>query len=296
MNLTFLYRGPLKSCNFGCSYCPFAKTRATAEERRADRQALARLEQWLMHTPQHTFSLFFTPWGEALIWPAYQQTLASLSHLDHIHKITIQTNLSGNLDWLAGAQRDKIDLWCTFHPGEMEQRVFLNQIKVLLDWGIRFSVGMVGIKAHIDIIQSLRSDLPECVYLWVNADKHQTEDYSMEELQLIKQVDPLFEFNRHHYQTFGHACRCGETVLSLQGDGTLQRCHFIPSPIGNIYQPGWEHALGTTPCSAPTCHCHIGYVHLPEIGLAQVFGEGILARIPADYPEIQPPPFPEHLI
>jgi MoaA/NifB/PqqE/SkfB family radical SAM enzyme len=296
MNLTFLYRGPLKSCNFGCGYCPFAKSRASAEERQADRQALYRLAHWLENTPEHTFSLFFTPWGEALIWPVYQETLVRLSRLDHIHKIAIQTNLSGDLGWLSQARQEKIDLWCTFHPGEMAQEDFLSQVQILVDRDVRFSVGIVGVKAHVSIIHSLREVLPENVYLWVNADKHQSEDYTPEELRLIRKVDPLFEFNRHHYKTLGHACRCGETVFSLQGDGTLQRCHFIPSPVGNIYEPGWEKALRPAPCSAPTCHCHIGYVHMPEVGLAPVFGDGILARIPAAYPLRHCPPFPEHLI
>ena len=29
-----------------------------------------------------------------------------------------------------------------------------------------------------------------------------------------------------------------------------------------------------------TCGCHIGYIHLDELGLYEVFGEGLMERIP----------------
>jgi hypothetical protein len=68
----------------------------------------------------------------------------------------------------------------------------------------------------------------------------------------------------------------------VDGDGTLRRCHFIKTPVGNIYQPGWEAALRPAPCTNATCGCHIGYVHRPELRLYEVFGDGVLERIPKD--------------
>jgi len=60
----------------------------------------------------------------------------------------------------------------------------------------------------------------------------------------------------------------------------MRRCHFIREVIGNIYEPGFENALRETPCSKATCGCHIGYVHMDELKLYEVFGEGVLERIP----------------
>jgi hypothetical protein len=34
-------------------------------------------------------------------------------------------------------------------------------------------------------------------------------------------------------------------------------------------------------CGNATCGCHIGYVHMDELKLYEVFGEGVLERIPA---------------
>jgi hypothetical protein len=60
----------------------------------------------------------------------------------------------------------------------------------------------------------------------------------------------------------------------------MRRCHFIKDAIANIYKPNWEDGLIERGCSNQTCHCHIGYVHLDYLELNQVFGAGILERIP----------------
>jgi hypothetical protein len=70
-------------------------------------------------------------------------------------------------------------------------------------------------------------------------------------------------------------------VISVDGDGTMRRCHFVRTPLGNIYEPGFERALLPRPCTNETCGCHIGYVHMDELRLHEVFGAGVLERIPA---------------
>ncbi len=296
MNVTFLYRGPLQDCNFDCTYCPFAHHRADPSQLQADKRALSRLTDWLESRTKHRFSLFFTPWGEALIWPHYQATLARLSRLSHIQTLAIQTNLSGDLSWLNKANPNRIALWCSYHPGQIPLQDFLSQVRCLRSHNIRFSVGIVGLRSHFQAIRDMRQALDPDIYLWINADKHQKTPYSDEELAFLRRVDPLFDFNRYHYRTRGQACRCGEQVLSLAGDGRLQRCHFIKEALGNIYEPGWANSLAAGPCSRDTCHCHIGYAHLPVLGLERVFGDGLLARIPAGYPGMEIPPIPQNLI
>ena len=70
-------------------------------------------------------------------------------------------------------------------------------------------------------------------------------------------------------------------MISVDGDGTIRRCHFVREPIGNLYDPGFEAALVERPCPSATCSCHIGYVHLDAVGLYPAFAGGILERIPA---------------
>lgn len=284
MKLTLLYRGPLASCNYGCAYCPFAKHAESAEEREADTRALERFIKWVECRTSDRLSVFFTPWGEALIHPRYQEALVRLSHAPHIEKAAIQTNLSGSLEWVERCNRDRLALWTTYHPSQVSQDHFLAQCRTLSAMGARYSVGMVGLKDYLDEIEVMRSRLPAGIYLWVNAYKRRSDYYSPEDLRRLNAVDPYFAFNARAHPSAGRACLAGESVVSVDGDGVARRCHFIAHPIGNLYDADFEKNLRPRPCTNGVCGCHIGYVHMPELKLAEVFGEGLLARIPTDWP------------
>lgn len=277
-HLTVLYRGPLSSCNYGCPYCPFAKHRETPEEHEADRAALERFVTWAGAQP-FDVSVLFTPWGEALIWQRYQQAITRLSRLPHVRQIAIQTNLSGPLGWLRDADPGKLGLWATYHPGEVSRERFLRRCAELDALGVRHSVGVVGVPGRLPEIEALRAELNPRTYLWVNA-LAGGRPYTRAERHTLTRIDPLFEVNTRRYPTRGHACDAGETAISVDGDGTARRCHFIPTPLGNIYAQDVRELLAPRPCTRPVCDCHIGYVHLPELGAQGVYGDGLLARIP----------------
>ncbi|WP_293912093.1 STM4011 family radical SAM protein [Deinococcus sp.] len=278
-HLSVLYRGPLASCNYACGYCPFAKHTETPAEHQADADALTRFTDWVW-LQRFEVSVLFTPWGEALVRSRYQAALSRLSTMPHVRQLAIQTNLSGKLNWLEGAERSKIALWATYHPGETEQQKFLDKCAELDGYGVRYSVGVVGKKSHLGAIEALRAELPEHVYLWVNAFKVGDGYYSAEDLERISRVDPLFEVNTRRYRTRGRDCAAGESVISVDGDGTARRCHFIERPIGNIYASDVRELLAPRLCSRASCECHIGYVHLPELQAESVYRDGLLARIP----------------
>jgi len=282
-----LYRGPLSSCNYDCSYCPFAKTTNTAEELREDAHRLQRFTNWVDAQgadPERTISFLITPWGEAIIHRHYQQALHDLSHLPHVKRIAIQTNLSfKKLDWLAGCDLGSVALWTTYHPTQVDLEVFLERCLELHKMGVDFSVGVVGFKEALDEIRTLRERLPESVYLWVNAYKRDADYYSADDIAAFEQVDPLFRMNARYHPSRGLACRAGHSSFSVDGDGYARRCHFIDQPIGNIYIPGFEDGLKESPqaCTNETCGCHIGYVHMAEpLDLYGVFGDGVMERIP----------------
>ncbi len=67
-------------------------------------------------------------------------------------------------------------------------------------------------------------------------------------------------------------------MVSVDGDGNLRRCHFLPEIIGNLYESGWEDALRPRLCNKESCTCHIGYVHRRDLPLRQIFGDGVLER------------------
>jgi hypothetical protein len=117
--------------------------------------------------------------------------------------------------------------------------------------------------------------------VWINAVKKLT--YTDKQVAFFESVDPHFRINLKAHPSLGRACQAGETVISVDGDGTARRCHFIPTPIGNIFDANFESALQPRACTNATCGCHIGYVHLDYLELGKVFGSGLLERVPLEF-------------
>ncbi|MGC5341733.1 STM4011 family radical SAM protein [Streptomyces sp. AM 4-1-1] len=285
MDLTILYRGPLASCDYSCPYCPFAKRRDSREQLRADRAALERFTGWAAAQTGDRLSVLFTPWGEGLVRSWYRRAMVDLARLPQVRRVAIQTNLSGRTGWLAAAEnpaRAKIALWCTYHPDETPYERFLGTCRELTALGVRHSVGVVGLDSHLGEARRLRAALPDEVYLWVNA--AEGHSYTDEEAERWTALDPLFPYSRHPHPSAGAACRTGESVVSVDGDGTVRRCHFVRTELGNLYDGSYRRALGPRACPLSVCDCHIGYVHLERLPLYDVFAGGVLERVPATVP------------
>ena len=165
LNLSILYRGSLASCNYGCPYCPFAKRHDTRAALARDYAALARFVDWIEARPADRFKILFTPWGEALIRRPYREAMTRLSHMAHLDRVAIQTNLSCELDWAAACDLNRAAFWCTYHPGEVTRATFLDRCCALDRIGARYSVGVVGLKEHLDEIDALRAALAPSTYL-----------------------------------------------------------------------------------------------------------------------------------
>ncbi|MFD8706464.1 STM4011 family radical SAM protein [Kitasatospora sp. NPDC059648] len=279
-DLTLLYRGPLASCDYDCPYCPFAKRHDSPRQLRADRAALERFTAWAAGRAGtgDTLSLLFTPWGEGLVRSWYRRALVELSLLPHVRRVAIQTNLSCRTDWLAGADLGTLALWVTYHPGQVPYDRFLAKCRDLDALGVRYSVGVVGQPEHLAEARRLRAALAPDVYLWINAAEGRS--YTDAEAALWTALDPHFGYSRHAHPSAGLPCRTGESVLSVDGDGTVRRCHFVRDALGNLYDGSYRAQLRPRTCPLPVCDCHIGYVHLETLPLYELFGAGVLERVP----------------
>jgi hypothetical protein len=295
MDLTILYRGPLASCDYDCGYCPFAKRRDTPEQLRADRAALRRFVDWVREQTADRISILFTPWGEALTRSWYREAMVELSQLAHVPRVAVQTNLSCRLDWLEGADLDTLALWCTYHPDQVAFERFLAKHRRLVELGVRHSIGIVGQPEHLEAAQRLRAELDPSTYLWVNAAEGRT--YTDAEAALWTQIDALFPISRLPHASLGRACRTGESVISVDGEGRVRRCHFVPrddlaEELGNLYDGSFRARLGPRPCPMTQCDCHIGYIHMPGLELYEIFSDGVLERVPAaSVPQVSQLPF-----
>ena len=280
--LTLLYRGPLSSCNFGCGYCPFAKREEDAGELDVDRAALRRFVAWVDAAPALGFSsisVFFTPWGEALVRPWYGDAFVELTALPHVRRVAVQSNIAGPLGFLTDCGRGKAAIWATWHPAWMSRRRFVAQFGVARAAGASISAGMVGLKEHLADARVLRRELPDDAYLWINAYKDVADYYTAPDVDAWAAIDPHFHTNLRDHPSAGLACRTGESVVSVDGDGVVRRCHFVRDAIGNLYDPVFAAALRPRSCPKATCGCHIGYAHLESLGLDRIYGDGVLERV-----------------
>jgi MoaA/NifB/PqqE/SkfB family radical SAM enzyme len=276
-----LYRGPLSSCNYSCHYCPFAKTKNTRAELAEDARQLERFSNWISGRKEQ-IGILFTPWGEGLIRKHYQQAMTQLSHLPQVYKVAIQTNLSCPTAWMQEVARDSFALWTTYHPTQLSIDAFLAKTEELNQMGIRYSVGMVGLKEDFELIAEMRQRLSPQTYFWVNAYKREENYYSEADYAFLNGIDPFFHYNNIRHPSLGKSCQAGLTSFSVDGDGNMYSCHFIKAKIGNIYEDV-EAALRPRTCVNETCGCHIGYIHMDELKLYEHYGDGLMERIPLEF-------------
>lgn len=281
--LSLLYRGRLSSCNYACSYCPFAKRKDSRQALAQDAQDLRRFVDWVsaQADKQEPLRILFTPWGEALVRRHYRAAMLQLAQMPHVRVVALQTNISGPLDWLAQAPVGKIQLWCTYHPSQVQLPRFLERCAQLTDLHVPYSVGVVAMHAHYPAIAALRQALPAGVPVWLNAYDHAGPSYyQAQDLAWLDQLDPWFANERKPSASRGKPCHAGENVFSIEGDGTIQRCHFIPTRLGNLYEDDLNALRRERNCSRIRCECFIGYAHRKDLPYSQQFGDGVLARIP----------------
>ncbi len=278
--LTLLYRGSLSSCNYSCGYCPFGKKRDTRATLARDAAEVTRFVAWAALQARE-LRVLFTPWGEAIVRRHYRDAMLALAALPHVSQVSLQTNLSGPLTWLAGAPAGKLSLWCTYHPDQTTLERFTQRCERLRALGIRHSVGVVARREHFDAIHALQAALPASTPLWLNPyDRRGPGYYSADDVAWMDRIDPWFHLGNTPPPSRGKPCGAGEDVVSVDGDGNVQRCHFIPTSLGNLYADDLAAMLRPRPCTRLKCECFIGYVHRQDLPLRQAFGSGVLARIP----------------
>jgi MoaA/NifB/PqqE/SkfB family radical SAM enzyme len=275
--LSIQWRGPLESCNYGCAYCPFAARRSSRSVLVADEAALGRFVRWVEKSEERDFEILFTPRGEALIHRCYREALVRLSHVPRVRRVAIQTNGSAPWDWLASSSIPALGLWITWHPSEVTADVFLRQIAPVLGHGVAFSVGCVGVPAHLSLIEDLRRRLPATVGLWVNA-RRPNGRYSPDEIARFSLLDPQFELTSRRHPSRGRACRAGLSAIAVSGDGSIRRCHFVAEVLGNLFSDDLCDLLRDRPCPRSACECYLGFVNLEALRLESVYGDGLLTR------------------
>jgi organic radical activating enzyme len=281
MTFSLLYRGPLSSCNYSCAYCPFAKRVDSRSQLRGDRASLERFVNWIAEQSAERWRILFTPWGEALIRPWYRAAMIRMSQMPQVDRVCVQTNLSCSTAWIGECNVDRLSLWATYHPTEVDAAEFAAKVLQLRSSNVQLSVGMVAVPGTLGEIQAMRDRLPADVYLWLNAQQPRRRPYADDELARLSEIDPQFRFTLRPERSRGLPCPTGEDAFTVDGAGAMRRCHFVDEVIGNIYAPQWRHALRPRRCPNATCTCYLGMSQLRFAELAPFYGEHLLERMRA---------------
>lgn len=279
------YRGSLKSCNYSCSYCPFAKRRASKEELEQDKRDWLRFCSSLERKSESGSlpygAVMVVPYGEALIHSCYWEGLARLSQIQTLEMIGAQTNLSFDISRRlleyeeAGGQKSKLRLWATFHPEMTTAESFADQCRKLLAEGIRFGAGSVGVPENIEILRYLRKILPEHVYLWINRMDGLNRRYSDAEEAAFQEIDPLFSQELHWPKADSSSC---SHRLFVEADGRMRLCNIGRPLEGNWY--GETDRSHPSACGKKMCSCYLAYGGRDDYGKKWFFGRYPLFRIP----------------
>ncbi len=274
------YRGSLKSCNYGCSYCPFAKRRSSPSELLKDREDWRRFVEHLETHSEPYGAVMVVPYGEALIHDYYWEGLARMSRMGTMEGVGAQTNLSFNVERQltifkeSGGRKEKLRVWATFHPEMTTVPLFAAQCRKLLSAGIRICAGAVGVPENLETLQRLKEALPVGCCLWINRMDGLNRRYTEEEQQAFLRIDPWFYRELHVKKAMPEQC---PGRLFVESDGRMRRCTISAPPEGNWYDTGRTETL---PCRKKACTCYLAYGGRMDCEERTAFGRWPLFRIP----------------
>lgn len=281
------YRGSLRFCNYDCSYCPFSKNQGSGAQLHRDRLQFSRFVRKIGQMGSEGFcgTVQIVPYGEALVHEHYWRGMAELSSFPHIRAVGAQSNFSFPVgDMLArfrswGGQTGKLRLWGTFHPEMTTVEAFVKQCGGLLEEGIAFCVGAVGVPRYTGQLTKLRSLLAPSVYMWINKMDGLGRAYTEQEIRTFLRLDPYFETELRHFGT--NAEFCAGSVL-VGGNGSVRPCIRCRGEMGNLYMDGLD-GLKEKCCTAGVCDCFLTYGSRGDIAELADFQPDPAFRIPGGF-------------
>ncbi|MCM1539784.1 MAG: STM4011 family radical SAM protein [Blautia sp.] len=295
---TVIYRGNLKSCNYTCSYCPFAKHRALTAELEKDRRNFERFcDSVEMRVQDFSIgAVFVTPYGEASIHRWYWEGLSRLAELPGIDRVGMQTNLSFSVEEcmeifdsfrendVSGGlfpeqKREKLCIWATFHPEMTTVDMFAAKCRRLAQNHVQVCAGAVGVPENIQLIRELREKLSPAVYLWVNRMDGLKRNYRLDEISAFTEIDPFFTCELDYPEADPSMCadRC-----FVEADGKVRSCN-ISRPKGAGWYESGEEEIFAPACSGKRCTCYLSYGGRSDFTWKNIFGEYSVFRIPRKF-------------
>lgn len=277
------FRGSLKSCNYSCYYCPFAKHKMTADELKQDREALQAFYQALKEEKNASLSIMITPYGEGMIHDYYQEVMIELAALPQVKAVGIQTNLSFSVEsWLDKMREAKSDfskfrIWGSYHPSMVSPEAFASKANKLHRF-MPISVGMVAVPEDLEAIGQLKKRLLPDIYLWLNGQSRRKSHYTGAQKALLKRIDPFFDYEINHIGPKSADCAAGKKSFLIEAGGKTYPCHMVNECIGKYGLQ--ESNAKAFQCKRHFCDCFLSYSQLALKDFENFFGEDRRFRIP----------------
>lgn len=266
------YRGLIKSCNYSCEYCPFSK-HISRKELEKDAVELERFVDFMEKNQLNVGAVQIVPYGEVLIHEYYWKAMAAFSRIPEMEAVGCQTNLSFPVKRMldvfenAGGCREKLRLWCTFHPSMVSLERFLEQCNMLEKEKVSYCVGSVGVPKQAEILTHLREKLPSYVYMWVNPMDGLGRAYTRQEIAGFEKIDAFFPYLLKHKKAKPEQCKgCLGDALFVHSNGDVTPCNISKKKLGNIYQSleFWEQQINghreymeVGKCGQRECSCFL---------------------------------------
>ena len=226
-------------------------------------------------------ALMVVPYGEAMIHTWYWEGLAQISGLPETDAVGVQTNLSFPVKKfletfaMAGGKMEKIRLWATFHPEMTDVEEFAGRCRELGNAGVTLCAGAVGVPENIELLRRLRKELPEEIYLWINAMDGLGRPYTPQEQKAFRELDPYFIRELVPVPADVSMCR---DRLFVEGDGRVHICN-----ISRVQNESWEEISFPWEkgiCGRKRCSCYLAYGGREDFMNRILFGPYPLFRIP----------------
>lgn len=301
---TICYRGSLKSCNYRCSYCPFSKHRASAQELEKDRRSFERFCESIADRAEKfdIGAVFVVPYGEASIHRWYWEGMGRLAGLDSLERVGLQTNLSFSVEeclavfdlysrdtdrengresgrGICGEARRKLCIWATFHPEMTDLDTFVDKCHRLAGNGVNLCVGAVGAPQNISLLGRLRERLSSDLYLWINKMDGLGRAYTEEEKRAFLELDPFFGLECG--SPAADAAMCSDRCF-VEADGRIRTCNISRIKEGNWYQSEAAEIFHSL-CGKKRCSCYLAYGGRVDFEGRQFFGAYPIFRVPKRY-------------
>lgn len=247
-----------KFCNFHCDYC-YSNPKLGIEKPLPIKKIIGSLKKtgkaWIISMTG----------GEPFIYPNFVELCYELTKE---HKIAIDTNLSINQKVREFANKinpDKVRyIYISTHIKEREKRngveQFIQNLLLLKEKGFNIIVNYV---LHPTLIEKFKKDyeyfksrgieLKPKPFKGESDGKIYPDAYSLEEKELLLKYNPNY-LSLVPLDSKGLRCRAGKDFIRILSDGTVTRCVFDKSVLGNIFE-GIKLNATAKPCKIKKCNC-----------------------------------------